>query len=273
MPLRKREFMSLAGKTISDKSYTVSIKHGGWTVEGISKNPFSFKLSAKYADLFNGLIPGAELLQKTGNASLTTGIFSQKYFQGGNNLDMNVEFRIFDDGKTDKNPVIEGAKNLARMTVANGINPESVPKNVEAALNLIFNKFKATQENVGKVLTGETELTEGVTKGIQSVIDGMSDRAVTLSIANVFSSRGMVIQDVTATYSGQQTHTGPLYGDFSVGLISLQAITRGSNSRYGIDGILKEGSFDILIDGVDSRSRVLYNRNNRNNPFFTRYKE
>lgn len=253
--LTPKKFMSKAGKDYSNKSYTVRIStREGWYVEGISKTPFNFKLSAKYADLFNGLIPGAELLQKTGDASLTTGIFSQKYFQGGNNLDMTVEFRIYDDGTKDINPVIEGARNLASMTVSHtGKAGQAIAGTVAEGFSDIQDVLKKGFQNGFQGISTET------TKKIEKYSNKINNRAVTLKIMNLFTCRMMAIQDVSVTYSGAQTHTGPLYGDFSVGLISLQAITRGGGDNpFGVNNILNSRKYNISIDGRYSHEISTY---------------
>ena len=255
--LKAKPFMSQAGKKLSNDSYTVRISHGEWNVEGISKNPLNFKLSAKYADLFNGLIPGAELLQKTGNASLTTGIFSQKYFQGGNNLDMNVEFRIYDDGKQDINPVVKGARHLSNMAVAKGFQE---PKNINDAIGVVERGAKKVGEKLKKVASGDATVVEAIGGGIQDAINRMNSRAVTLTVMDMFNCTGMVVQDVSVTYSPTLTHTGPLYGDFSVGLISLRAITQG-NGTYGVDSILQGQNYNIMLNGKDSRLEFNYKNN------------
>lgn len=247
MKMVKKEFMSAKGKQLSTDAYLVKIYNdaSNFRVEGVSKNPINFKLSAKWADLFNGLIPGAELLAKTGDASLTTGIFSQKYFQGGNNLDMTVEFRLYDNGDTRYNPVIKSAKDLAKMTVADTAGF----KNVEAGLNAIGDQINNTAETIKNIGSGDITLKQGLNSVVGGAIERMAQRAVTLDISGgLFKCTKMVIQDVNVTYSGAQTHTGPLYGDFSVGLISLQAITRGGGA-YGVDSILTERTPNILIDG------------------------
>lgn len=252
--LQPKPFMTYAGMALSDQSYTVNISHGGWNVGGVSKTPLNFKLSAKYGDLFNGLIPGAELLQKTGDASLTTGIFSQKFYQGGGNLDMSVEFRIYDDGKSNLNPVIIGARNLANMTVA---DPASV-KRLKGAVNNAYTKAKDTANNA--VENGPTDAVIDTMESFAKIID---QRAVTLSIMNLFRCTKMVITDVNVTYSGSHTHTGPLFGDFSVSLMSLQAITRGSSEPYGVNTILQDQNYKILINGKDSESELTsFTKNN-----------
>ena len=244
--LQPKPFMTYAGMALSDQSYTVNISHGGWNVGGVSKTPLNFKLSAKYGDLFNGLIPGAELLQKTGDASLTTGIFSQKFYQGGGNLDMSVEFRIYDDGKSNLNPVIIGARNLANMTVA---DPASA-KRLKGAVNNAYIKGKDTLNNA--VENGPTDAVIDTMESFAKIID---QRAVTLSIMNLFRCTKMVITDVNVTYSGSHTHTGPLFGYFSVSLMSLQAITRGGGV-YGVDTILQDQNYKILINGQDSKNEL-----------------
>ena len=249
--LTPKPFMSQAGKQASNNSYLVRIDHGNWHVEGISKNPFNFKLSAKYADLFNGLIPGAELLQKTGNASLTTGIFSQKYFQGGNNIDINVEFRIYDDGKLAYNPVILGAKQLANMTVSDPINLKEVFANAKSQYTTAKGNFKSLAEGSGKEQWRVDAYVGWAADMYNNIVDNINQRAVTLTIMNRFKCPKMFIQDVSVTYSSAQTHTGPLFGDFSVSLISAQAITRGGGA-YGVNDILQGTSYNIRIDGLDA---------------------
>jgi len=247
--LTPKPFMSHSGQAYSNRSYTVSISSGNWGVEGISKNPINFKLGAKWGDLFNGLIPGAEVLQKTGDASLTTGIFSQKYFQGGNNLDLNVEFRIYDDGSSEINPVTEGARNLAGMTVSD-------PIDIKRQASAINNRLGKTKEVITESFNA---LTEGRYRDVGDIaktqvadwMDNINNRKVTLNIQNLVSCTHMAITDVSVTYSPSQTHTGPLFGDFSVSLISLQAITRGGGA-YGINDILNRRSYNITIDGMDA---------------------
>ena len=246
--LTPKPFMSQAGKQASNNSYLVRIDHGNWHVEGISKNPFNFKLSAKYADLFNGLIPGAELLQKTGNASLTTGIFSQKYFQGGNNIDINVEFRIYDDGKLAYNPVILGAKQLANMTVSDPINVDNVTDDLLGKGGDFVDKAKTTLK---KGDLSFASIYQGSVQLYKNFVGKINERAVTLTIMNRFKCPKMFIQDVSVTYSSAQTHTRPLFGDFSVSLISAQAITRGGGA-YGVNDILQGTSYNIRIDGLDA---------------------
>lgn len=254
MALRKRTFMSYDGKNKSNKTYEVSItKPGMQTVKGISKNPFNFKLGAKWADLFQGLVPGAELLMKTGNASLTTGIFSQKYFQGGNNLDMTVEFRIHDEGISSINPVIRSAKALSNLAVSEYINPQKT-------LEQFKGETGETIDDISDVLKKALELkfSEAGTQVVNILnkyISAINNRAVTLSISDYFVCRRMAIQDVNVTYSPSHTNSGPLFGDFSVTLISLQAITRGGG-EYGINEILTHPNADrITINGSSLKDK------------------
>jgi hypothetical protein len=247
--LTPKPFMSYAGKKLSSDSYTVRIEHGAWRVEGVSKNPLNFKLGAKYQDLFNGLVPGAELLYKTGSSSLGSGIFTQKYFAGGNNLDMNVEFRIYDDGTQDINPCIQGARNLANMTVTDALG-------VGGAVNALNRLAKGAYEEYKDLISQIAE--NGIGGLSQKAVDlldkfssAINKRAVTLTVMNLFRCRQMAIQDVSVTYSPSLTHTGPLFADFSISLLSLQAITRGSGA-YGVDSILKSTKYNIMIDGAEA---------------------
>lgn len=259
--LQPKPFMTYAGMALSDQSYTVNISYGDplskdgiiWSVGGVSKTPLNFKLSAKYGDLFNGLIPGAELLQKTGDASLTTGIFSQKFYQGGGNLDMSVEFRIYDDGKSNLNPVIAGARNLANMTVADSVDINNAVGHLADAGGQIGGAFVgAGKEGLKGNLKGASQKLINAAK---QAMANINNRRVTLSIMNLFSCSMMVITDVNVTYSGSHTHTGPLFGDFSVSLMSLQAITRGGGV-YGVDTILQDQNYKILINGQDSKNEL-----------------
>lgn len=247
MALTRSSVMTQTGKRKSDNAFLVTIfkenekQQRTLEVKGVTKNPFSFKLNAKYADLFSGLVPGAELLQKTGDASLTTGIFSQKYYQGGNNLDMQVEFRIYDDGTTSENPVIDTARTLGKLMVSNPFSGKGVTnalgKSVDAVKKTIEGVVTANGDKVGDAL--------------EEFAGGINSRVVNLDIHGIFRCSKMLITDLQVTHSPSQTHSGPLFGDFSVTLISLQAITKGGGGEYDIDNILhSRQSARITQDGL-----------------------
>lgn len=248
MAIQKREFMSLKGRMTNSKLYDIRIAHPdfGIPVIGKMKNNFSFQLSAKWADLFNGLIPGAELLMKTGNASLTTGIFSQKYFQGGNNLQLNSEFRVFDDGRYDFNPVERATKSLSNMTVSKPFSKEQIERDLKGAGGETLGFAGRLIANIGQ---GKGK--EAVEVGydvLNTWADRIMARAVNVKIGNFFNCSGMAIESVNVTYSKEMTRTGPLFGDFSVGLLSLRAIERGTG-KFGVDTILSSPNFNITING------------------------
>jgi hypothetical protein len=250
MALQKKEFMSKTGREINARQYDIVISNGIWEVYGKMKNNFSYQLQGKWADLFNGLIPGAEFLMKTGDASLTAGIFSRKYFQGGNNLQLTTEFRIYDDGITDVNPIVYASKNLASMTVSNAPGKGTG----EVAYQKFRNLFTRAKTLGEKIISNDKNVNliseaTGILKEFSS-----TNRTVRLKIGNFFRCNTMIIESINVTYSKELTFTGPLYGDFSVSFLSLEAIVRGLGN-YGIDSILDVPQFKITVDGEDVREQ------------------
>lgn len=246
MAIQKREFMSLTGRTINAQKYDIIISNGTWSITGKMKNPFSYQLSAKWADLFNGLIPGAELLMKTGNASLTTGIFSQKYFQGGNNLQFTSEFRVYDDGKQQFSPVIRASKQLANLTVADSF---STKRAVSDAVRAGTKAYNTGKEAIGSLTEGKvTEAGVKFIQGAEQYANEIFNKAVNVQVGDFFRCNKMAVENLNVTYSKELTHTGPLYADFSIGFLSLRAINRGGG-ELGVDTIFDKSQFIITQNG------------------------
>jgi len=254
MAIIERSFIKKYGKRVNASFYNVTIEGQGAKIQGQMKTGFAYQIQAKWGDLFTGLIPGAELLQKTGDASLTTGIFSRKYYQGGGNLQMPVEFRIYehDDDivSTGGNRVLTASRTLAHLTVPNGLAPGAI----EAGINKIGTGIKQTGENILSVVTGESTAGQALGEQIK-VIRRLTDagRTLTLTIGDFFRCSQMVIESINVTYSKELTHTGPLYGDFQVGLLSLESIVRGGGA-LGVEEIFSNPMENITINGKNLRT-------------------
>jgi len=253
MPIVERTFITKKGKQTNASFYKVTISDPASKaiVSGQMKSGFAFQLQAKWADLFTGLVPGAELLQKTGDASLTTGLFSQKYYQGGSNLQMPVEFRVWEHEESETggfgggNKVLNASKALSYLMVPNSFSKGAIVNAIDKSADLAGGVVSDVVD-VGADEKKITEAGSSVYNRLEKFASG--SRTLTLTIGNFFTCRGMVIESLDVTYSKELTHTGPLYGDFKVNLLSLQSLTRNGGT-YGVDTIFTNPTTNITING------------------------
>lgn len=250
MTIRK---LSLASPIVSRKNSNftkIVITSDFGSIIGQMKEKFKFDLNAEWAPLFANLIPGADFLQKTGDASLTTGVFSRKYYKGGGYLKINTSFRILENGDNNYSNVIYAAKILSSLLVPNSLNA------IKSG-GAINTKAKSSADDLGnllkKVAGGDVSFQDVISTGEQLLknITG-NGRTVSLIIGDFFNCNRMIITDVSSEYSKEVTHigngTGPLYGDFSVSFETLESVTRdgtGTASDYNINNILTGNRFKV----------------------------
>lgn len=245
----KRKFLPPNGDGTQAGSdfYEVTISKGNTlSVGGQMKENFAFQLQAEYAKLMSGVIPFSELFKKLGYTQLTTGIFSRKYYTGGNHLQMNVDFRVFEDysesgNSTDKNKsrehtygskIIKASRDLSRLMTAdsNTIGKDTPSK----TLKDINNQYESIKKSTGSVEIAKTSV-----KGLVSdIVDRMNKRTVSLKIGNFFKHNGMVMTSLDVSYSRELTRVGPLYADFKVSLESIEAMDNGKFGQPSEGGVL-----------------------------------
>lgn len=257
MTLRQRPLFSQRGIEQNKRTYQVVIRPHAESQEGLGsvignlKNEFSMALNAEWAPLFDSIVPGADTLRKLGDASLMSGIFSRKYFKGGNHLTLPIEMRILDEGIGSTSPVVDAVRNLTNLVVAR-------PFNFEQSKALIERKAKGAvqggKQAASGILNPDESAPGALLKGANTLFKGLTDsnRLVSINIGTFFKCPGMIITGVTYTYSREQTDRGPLFADFSVQAESMQAIVRGSGD-YGVDSVITGGKhYRVTIDGNDT---------------------
>lgn len=224
--------------------YNVKISNDNWFVIGQMKTPLQFQLNAEYADLIGSEIPHTEILKKLGDTTLTTGIFSQKYFSKGGHLELSLEFRVH-EGEYQENEmnlykqgiskVTKYASNLSNMVVADpGI------QTVRGGAEYIVNKKDATIKTAIDIATSDN-----IPGALFNKLSGaLHKRTVNVEVGTFLRCSAMVITSLNVTYSRELTEVGPLYGDFTVGVQSIQALHRGtdgSDSAFSVNNVLRSG--------------------------------
>jgi len=252
--IEKRPLITAQGRRNNKATHEIVIRgtqgSGGerFSIVGDMKNQFQYSLSPEWANLFTNLVPGAELLQKIGDASLVTGLFSRKYFKGGGHLAINAEFRIVDKGNLSYNPIVNAARNLSNMVAPPPFDWERTLEQIKSRKELASGEFAQAVEGG----LGAGELAQGAYNFLKTLTT--SGRTVDCKIGSFFRSTAMIITSLNVTYSREITHQGPLFGDFTVGLETVEALVQGKNASVGVDGVLKAGGFNIMFDGQDAQT-------------------
>lgn len=223
--------------------YNIRLSQGDiWYVIGQMKNPIQFQMNAEYNELIGTEIPGADLMKKFGNTSLSSGIFSQKYFSGGGHLALSLEFRVnegqYQEGETNLynqniSKVTEYANRLAHM-VATDVGPQDLGGFVDI--------LKDGVKEAGKFFVGKSDSNKNHVDYTQEKIMGaINKRTITVEAGTFLKCDGMVITSLGVTYSKELTKVGPLYGDFVVGVESIQALHKGNSGTYAVGNVLGAG--------------------------------
>jgi len=225
MNLSQMKNNSLFDRSAVEKTQLVQRKveliGAGRTITGYTKEPFKITMSNEYGQLFDSL-PMADALAKIGEPSLQTGVFSKKYFKGGGDLDLKISFRVVEDGTSNTYKAIE---DLLIMS-------SNLPFDTVKTLDKAIGKVKAQLIAAGGIVKGAFDsVTEGNASSlinaaynyVNELSNGIDNRTVTFNYGTIFSASDMVVKDIDVTYSNEMTHSGPLFVDFSVGLISVMA--------------------------------------------------
>jgi hypothetical protein len=211
----------------------------GWYVIGQMKNPIQFQMNAEYNDLIGTEIPGADLMKKFGNTSLSSGIFSQKYFSNGGHLELALEFRVnegqYQEGETNLynqniSKVTEYANRLAQM-VATDVGPQD--------LGSFIGILKDTGEKALNLVTGALDSKKNTFDYTQGkILEAINNRTISVEAGRFLKCDGMVITSLGVTYSKELTKVGPLYADFVVNVQSIQALHKGNTGTFAVGNVL-----------------------------------
>ena len=211
---------------------------------------FGWDLNSKWGELANGLIPEAvqDGAAKLGSTALKTGIFSQKYYQGGGDVSLKLQMKIFDDGSKPSNPVIQAAQFLSHLSVPDALTPGAAGAFIERQWDSLTTSDFAGQIADKGAVQGTVDETEQVLKNISD-----NNRTVSVKVGHVFFCPLMVIDSVSVKYSRQLGPRGPLFGEYDLGVSTYQSAVKGNDpANFGIYGMFRgDKGYSITINGKD----------------------
>jgi hypothetical protein len=79
----------------------------------------------------------------------------------------------------------------------------------------------------------------------EKILSAINERAVIVEVGTFLKCNHMVITNLNVSYSRELTKVGPLYGDFSVSVESIQALSKtpigGGGNGYAVGNVLRSG--------------------------------
>ncbi len=212
-------------------------------VTGILKENLQFSVEANWENIFSLNDQFADV-QKFGSAFLgvgvfNTGVWTKKFYKGGNYLRINPKMRVVDwDGD---NSVISQASTLTDLCL-----PSYKGGSVEQQVKEVVGKIqKITKKNVGQVIKKgfskvKEEAAQIIDEGVGSLASDAGDK-ITGLIKNIYSNSPQpvrvrisnffdyvfIVESVQVEFSKEMTENGPLYADFELVLSAPEVTTRG----------------------------------------------
>ncbi len=219
------------------KNHRITIDTGENKIIGALTSEFSFNVNAQWEPIFStgGVIQTIEdQLTKFGFTAFKSGIFTRKFYKGGSYLEFQSDFRIVDWEGDYENSVVRAAKILADSTLP--IVPQDIKENVNtiygAGKEFVDDSFRSGANNLSNSSVANQVST--VAKNGKAFIDTVTNigaKEVSVTLGNYWRGK-LIIEDVNAKYSLEQTESGPLYGDFTVKFSTREIPSRGNLTGF-----------------------------------------
>lgn len=207
-------------RELNSSTNTITIELGdGTSITGNMTSEFGFELTAEWEQLLSmsGFMEtGQKFMQAIGSPAFTTGIFTRKFYKGGSYFNFNVDFRIVDWDGDVKNKVVVAARRLSDLLLPIKRSSSSFANELE--------NLKATGSSlVGGIMDGSVKNESQ----LLSKLGKSGVGAVRVTIGNYFTG-DLIVESMSVKYSKEKTMTGPLYGDFTVGLSTIEILGKGN---------------------------------------------
>jgi len=198
------------------------------SVVGIMTNKLALSLQASWETLIStdGFFGGIQkAMGAAGYSVFNAGIWTRKFYKGGSYLSFSPSFRIID---------WHGEGNV--ITSARLLLSKTAPKWAGQRKQNQFDKYTTNESN--SKLSAEQRINRGkdfldaardvLTSGKNTLKNFSLSKApspVYVEVSNYFKQANMIIESVSVEFSEEMGPKGPLMGDFSVTLSSIEATT------------------------------------------------
>ena len=218
------------------------------SINGTITSEFSVESSAQWEPIFNipdGFSQVENMMNVTGASLFKTCVFTKKFYKGGSYLEFSVDFRVVDwDGGSDTN-IVGITKQLISYTAPTEPNVALLGRAVE-----LTNDYASSIAATGKsFLAGETDAATAGADAYKSTgdmlrnVSNLGGQEVMVSIGHWYTGL-LIIENVSAKYSRERTHRGPLYADYSV-KFSTREILSKSKVSHGFRQLAGRVSFSV----------------------------
>jgi hypothetical protein len=213
--------------------YSISIYNSEINIVGYLTDKFSTNLTAEWESIINadGILSGMrDALGVAGIRLFSTGIWTRKFYKQGSYLELQPQFRIVDWNGTGVVPNV--ASILSQLTTIRNLGTgDAVQKQLDEKQKSLEKERTASKDKTATVgmVRGLFDATIGsMVGGVPPSVGIRIGKYFNVPPGNFANGTGMAVKSVQVTYSKELTTGGnPLYGDFNVGLSSIEVVSTG----------------------------------------------